>query len=213
MTKNNKQLKDREKILTYCTDKFHKEGFYKTSMDEVAKELCISKKTIYKHFPSKENLLEEICKCTTKEIYSSVDEIVDGEGNVVLKFVKLLNMNNNYTINISDKWLNDLKIHHPHILKTINENRTLKINGILSKLIKQGKKEKLIENYPATIIISTFIHSISAVMQPEFLINNKFTIQNAFKITYEMLLNGILTESGKDIFNKEKNLFAKEIKL
>ena len=182
-------------------------------MDEVAKELCVSKKTIYKHFPSKENLLEEICKYTTKEIYSSVDEIVDGEGNVVLKFVKLLNMNNSYTINISDKWLNDLKIHHPHILKTINENRTLKINGILSKLIMQGKKEKLIENYPATIIISTFIHSISGVMQPEFLINNKFTIQNAFKITYEMLLNGILTDSGKNIFKKEKNLFAKEIKL
>ena len=77
----------------------------------------------------------------------------------------------------------------------------------------QGKKEKLIENYPATIIISTFIHSISGVMQPEFLINNKFTIQNAFKITYEMLLNGILTDSGKNIFKKEKNLFAKEIKL
>jgi len=182
-------------------------------MDEVAKEMCISKKTIYKHFTSKENLLEEICDHTTKVIYNNVDDIVEGEGNVVLKFIMLLNMYSNFTINISDKWLNDLKVHHPHILKNINERRTDKINGILSKLIKQGKKEKLIENYPATIIISTFIHSISGVMQPEFLINNKFTIQNAFRITYEMLLNGILTQLGKNIFNKEKNLFAKEIKL
>jgi len=213
LDKTDRQIKDREKILIYSAQKFHKEGFYKTSMDEIAKELCVSKKTIYKHFPSKENLLEEICSHTTNEIYNNVDIIVDGDGNVVFKFVKLLNMYSNYTLNISDKWLHDLKIHHPEILKTINHNRTFKINGILNKLITQGIKEKLIENYPPQIIISAFIHSISGVMNPEFLINNKFTMQIAFKTTYEMLLNGILTGSGKKIFKKEKSLLAKEIKL
>lgn len=182
-------------------------------MDEISRDLCVSKKTIYKYFPSKENLLEEICNYTTKEIYGAVECIVDGDGNVVNKFVKLLSMYSNYTLNISDKWLNDLKVHHPHILKNIDEKRTEKINSILSKLIKQGKKEKLIENFPTNIIISIFINSISSVLQPEFLINNNFTMQNAFKITYEMLLSGILTDSGKKIFNKEKKILAKEIKL
>ncbi|MEZ4690703.1 MAG: hypothetical protein R3A12_11185 [Ignavibacteria bacterium] len=46
----------------------------------------------------------------------------------------------------------------------------------------------------------------------DFLINNKFTILNAFQIIYGMLLNGILTVRGKEKF-KTKVLLAKEIKL
>ena len=44
---------ERERILNYSINKFHAEGFYKTSMDEIARDLQISKKTIYKYFQSK----------------------------------------------------------------------------------------------------------------------------------------------------------------
>ena len=63
---NSDQIKqDRSKILEHSRKKFHAEGFYKTSMDEIAKDLHISKKTIYKHFPSKEELLRAITNDTT----------------------------------------------------------------------------------------------------------------------------------------------------
>lgn len=182
-------------------------------MDEIASELCVSKKTIYKYFPSKEKLLEEICSGTSCEIMQNVDEIIEGSGDVVVKFVKLLNMHGNFTMNISDKWLKDLTIHAPQIKKNIDEMKNKQINKVLTKLLEQGKKEKLIENYPAPIIIVTFTSSLMSVLSPDFLINNKFSMQNAFKITYEMLLNGILTETGKEKFKKTKTLLAKEIKL
>ncbi|MEO8665481.1 MAG: TetR/AcrR family transcriptional regulator [Ignavibacteria bacterium] len=204
---------DREKILKYSRQKFHREGFYKISMDELAGELRVSKKTIYKYFPSKDKLLEEICSDTSCDIMKNVDTILDGEEDVVVKFVKLLNMHSNFTMNISEKWLKDLSIHAPDIKKNIDEMKNSQINKVLRKLLEQGKKEKLIENYPVQIIIASFTSSIMSVMTPDFLINNKFSIQDAFKITYEMLLNGILTATGKEKFKKTKALLAKEIKL
>ncbi|MBK8554036.1 MAG: TetR/AcrR family transcriptional regulator [Ignavibacteria bacterium] len=204
---------DRLKILKYSRKKFHSEGFYKTSMDEIAGELHVSKKTIYKYFPSKEKLLEEICSDTSCEITDKVETIVEGNEDVVVKFVKLLNMHSNVTMNISEKWLNDLTIHAPQIKKNIDEMKNEQINKVLRKLLEQGKKENLIENFPTPIIIKVFNTALVSVLNPEFLINNKFSLQNAFKITYEMLLNGILTKSGKEKFKKTKALLAKEIKL
>ncbi len=204
---------DRIKILKYSRKKFHSEGFYKISMDEIAAELHVSKKTIYKYFPSKEKLLQEICSDTSCEIMSRIEAIIDGREDAVVKFVKLLNMHSNFTMNISDKWLRDLSIHAPDIKKNIDEMKNEQVNNVFTKLLEQGKKDKLIENFPTPIIIASFNSSLKAVLNHDFLINNKFSLQNAFKITYEMILNGILTDAGKSKFKKAKVLLAKEIKL
>lgn len=204
---------DRKRILTHTKNKFHREGFYKTSMDEIASELHVSKKTIYKHFPSKEKLIEEVCSDTSCEIMDKMEAILEVDDDVVVKFVKLLNMHSNFTVNISEKWLRDLSVHAPGIKKKIDSVKTEQINKVMKKLLEQGKKEKTIENFPSPIIIAIFNSSLMTVLNPEFVLNNKFSIQDAFKITYELLLNGILTETGKEKFKKTKALLAKEIKL
>lgn len=208
-----KATEEKEKILNYSRNKFHREGFYKTSMDEISSELHISKKTIYKYFPSKEKLLEEICSGTSCDIANRLDNIVDGNDNVVIKFVRILNFHSNFSRNISDKWLRDLSIHAPDIKKNIDEKKNERINKVVEKLLEQGKKEKLIEDYPSKLIILAFNSSLTSALNSDFLINNNFSMHDAFRITYEMLLNGILTEKGKIQFYKTKTDLDKEIEI
>ncbi len=213
MTADIKATEEKEKILNYSRNKFHKEGFYKTSMDEISSELHISKKTIYKYFSSKEKLLEEICSGTSCDIGNRLDSIVDGNDNVVIKFVRILNFHSNFSRNISDKWLRDLSIHAPDIKKNIDEKKNERINKVVEKLLEQGKKEKLIENYPSKLIILAFNSSLTSALNSDFLINNNFSMHDAFRITYEMLLNGILTEKGKVQFYKTKTDLDNEIEI
>ena len=213
MTADIKATEEKEKILNYSRNKFHKEGFYKTSMDEISSELHISKKTIYKYFSSKEKLLEEICSGTSCDIGNRLDSIVDGKDNVVIKFVRILNFHSNFSRNISDKWLRDLSIHAPDIKKNIDEKKNERINKVVEKLLEQGKKEKLIENYPSKLIILAFNSSLTSALNSDFLINNNFSMHDAFRITYEMLLNGILTEKGKVQFYKTKTDLDNEIEI
>ena len=49
----------KEKIIKKATDMFLKLGFKSVTMDDIACEMCISKKTIYKYFHNKEVLIEE----------------------------------------------------------------------------------------------------------------------------------------------------------
>ena len=213
MTADIKATEEKEKILNYSRNKFHREGFYKTSMDEISSELHISKKTIYKYFSSKEKLLEEICSGTSCDIGNRLDSIVDGKDNVVIKFVRILNFHSNFSRNISDKWLRDLSIHAPDIKKNIDEKKNERINKVVEKLLEQGKKEKLIEDYPSKLIILAFNSSLTSALNSDFLINNNFSMHDAFRITYEMLLNGILTEKGKVKFYKTKTDLDKEIEI
>jgi len=213
LTADIKASEEKEKILNYSRNKFHREGFYKTSMDEISSELHISKKTIYKYFPSKEKLLEEICSGTSCDIANRLDNIVDGKDNVVIKFVRILNFHSNFSRNISDKWLRDLSIHAPDIKKNIDEKKNERINKVVEKLLEQGKKEKLIEDYPSKLIIMVFNSSLTSALNSDFLINNNFSMHDAFRITYEMLLNGILTEKGKVQFYKTKTDLDKEIEI
>ena len=198
---------EKEKIIKHSQHKFLNEGFHKTTMDELARELQMSKKTIYKYFPSKEKLVEEI---TDDIIFSSDEEIkkiVEADENVVWKFVKVLKMYNNKTMQFSNKWQHDIQVHTPHIWKKIDNFRTEKIFSGLHKLLEQGKKEKLVLDFPNEIIVASFINTIRTVMNQDFIFRNNFSIQQAFYFTFEMLLRGILTKTGLEKYHKMKEEF------
>ncbi len=201
---------EKEKILKFSQKKFLNEGFYKITMDEIAKELQVSKKTIYKYFPSKEMLVEEISEDLISGINCQLDIIIDRKENVVVKFARVLNMYSNKMMYHNEKWYRDLQLHMPHIWHKIDKLRTDRVYSGLKILIEQGRKEKLIENIPSEIIITSFISTVRSIINPDFILKNKFSMQEAFKYTFEMALNGILTKHGKEKYLKTKELFQIE---
>jgi AcrR family transcriptional regulator len=213
MTEAAKKLEERyeekEKIMEYAHSRFVAEGFFRTTMDELANELGISKKTIYKYFPSKEKLVEEIAESIINQTTCDMKDVIDAETDVVSKFVKILDVYNSKIIRCSEKWYRDLQLHAPHIWKRIEKVRSEKIYDSLGKLIKQGKREGLIEGYPPEIVITSFIAMVRSVMNPEFVSQNKFTMKEAFEYSFEMLLNGILTTQGKEKYLSQRRRDAK----
>lgn len=202
---------DKDKILIFIRDKFWKEGFYKTSMDELAREMKISKKTIYRYFPTKEKLLEEICVKTFRDIDEQIESTIRAKGSVVYKFAQIINIQMKYFMHLSEKWSKDLKTQAPYLMKNVEEFRKSKIQSILAELIDHGKKDKIIEDFPTPIIILSFVATIHSVLDPDFLINNKFSFKQAISCSYELLMNGILTNKGKKEFKKIRINLKREI--
>jgi AcrR family transcriptional regulator len=203
--------KDNERILRYAQEKFQKEGFYKTSMDELARELQISKKTIYKYYASKEKLVEHIVLDKMTCDGHRIQEFLDRDENVVIKFIKILNLNRERFSCMSEKWFRDLQIHTPQLWQDMDKFKTQTIEQTMKRLIEQGKKEKLIENYPSEIIITCMIASVKAILNADFMMNSKLNVKELFNYTMELLLNGILTEKGKELYEKEKKEISNQI--
>ena len=193
---------DKTRILKFAESKYLTEGFYKTSMDVLASEMQISKKTIYKYFATKNHLVEAVAQDIMKYLSSNFDEIVNKDQNAVLKILSLLDFMGKSILRASDKWIVDIKEHKPVLWNKIDRFRSKKILVILSKIIEQGKNEGYIEDKPNEIIITIFIASIREIVNPAFLSENKFTIQDVLPVTFEILLKGILTEKGIELFYK-----------
>lgn len=199
---NHKNPDEREKILIHAQLRYLKEGFYKIPMDELAVDLRMSKKTIYKHFPTKEKLVEEVAHFTMGMISEKVDGIVSSNADSIRKISNLIELLGLFITHLSDKWLSDIRIHMPAVWERIDTFRTKKIYLVFSRIIEQGKEEKIFLDLPNEIIITMFVASLRAIVNPEFIYNNKFSHKDAMKIALEILFNGILSPKGKKLFKK-----------
>ena len=193
-------LNDKQKIIDYSGRVFFKEGFYKITLNEIASGLMISKNTIYKHFKSKDELLQEVVNVFLAGMYEGITKIAESNTNSVNKFISLLNFASGKLAQHSPKWHNDLKIYAPDLWQKIDDFRKERLHGFLSKVILQGQKEELVEKFPPPIIIEIFISSVRSVINPYFLTSSDLSYQLAEKSVFDILLNGILTKKGKKVY-------------
>lgn len=198
---------EKDKILYFTHAKFITEGFYKTTMDEIARDLQISKKTIYKHFQSKDELLDAVCDMRIDTMNEKIDEIVESTDDTISKFLKMINMNKAMMINCSQMWFRDLQVHAPHCLKKFEVVKDKKLMNVLTRLFEQGKKEKVIQSVPTQILITAMLGAIDSVTKGDFILNIKYSFHDAIRITAEIFFNGILTDAGKDKYANTKKLF------
>ncbi len=195
-------IDERTKILIHTQSRYLKEGFYKISMDNLAIDLRKSKKTIYKYFPTKENLVEEVVRFTMNIVSEKIDAIISSDSDVINKITGITETLGFFITQFSEKWLSDIKIHMPAIWEKIDNFRTKKIYTVFSKIIEQGKKEDIFLDKPNEIVITIFVASLRAIVNPEFLYHNKFSYKEAMYIAFEILFNGILTDKGKKLLKK-----------
>lgn len=198
---------EKEKIVISSRELFLKKGFSHTSMDEIARNLKISKKTIYKFFPSKKILLQETVVNFMETNNQLVQTIVSSNDNAVEKAYKLFNFIGVVLMNISENFISDLKNYAPNLWREIDKRRIKFLKENLTKIIIQGKEEGYFINESTSLIINTFISAIRGIVNPEIILRKNFSVEKTFKGSIKILMNGILTLKGKKVF-KSLNIGA-----
>jgi AcrR family transcriptional regulator len=198
-------MDEQVKIIEQIEDKLFSEGFYKTTMDDVASELGMSKKTIYKFFPSKEDLVMAIAKHFMNRMKSKILPALNSDKNAIEKLGELIKILAGASEKISKKRMEEMKRHFPAIWNEIDSFRTKMMFENITKVINQGKEEGLFIDYPTSIIMNMLVASIRSVVNPDFIMNNNFSIIEAARNAFKILIGGIVTEKGKKVFNQTIN--------
>ncbi len=80
MDKNLKRMATMHRMQTKGLELFYKKGFYNTSVDDILKELSLSKGAFYYHFPSKEDFFISIIQnLIVRKVYSLLIEPIEGK--------------------------------------------------------------------------------------------------------------------------------------
>jgi AcrR family transcriptional regulator len=198
-------VEEQNKIIEQTEEKFFRDGFYKTTMDEVAEELKMSKKTIYKFFPSKDDLVMAIAKHFMNRMKSKIVPALSSDKNAIEKLAELINILAKGSEKISTKRMEEIKRHYPGLWIEIDRFRTEMMFGNITKVIDQGKKEGLFIDYPTNIVMNVLVASVRNIVNPDFILNNNFSIIEAARYAFKIIIGGIVTDKGKKIFNQTIN--------
>lgn len=118
-------------------------GIRVTSMDDIASECNISKKTIYKHFESKKDLIDQIIDIQIKEFEYEVKNCSVNSSNAIIELNYFFDYFKEIISTVSSAFYRDIKRNYPINYEMLLKFKDCVIIPFLQKNILRGKKEKL----------------------------------------------------------------------
>lgn len=155
----------KEKIINKASEMFLKLGFKSVTMDDIAGEMCISKKTIYKYFCNKELLIEESTATVHKEIHEIINTIISKNYNAIEENFEIRKMFKEMFKSSDNSPVYQLKKHYPEIYETVIAREINECNSTFEQNIIKGIQQGL---YRKNINIKNYI---------QFYYNLVFTIR------------------------------------
>lgn len=136
-------IRMKKKIIEKATEMFLKLGFKSVTMDDIANELGISKKTIYKYFKNKEELVEEGTEMVSNKIDTKIAEIFSQKHNAIQENFEMRLMFKEMFQAADHSPAFQLKKHYPEIYEKMIQNEIEHCKTIFTQNIINGKAQGL----------------------------------------------------------------------
>jgi AcrR family transcriptional regulator len=131
----------KDQIVAKATEMFISFGFKNITMDEIAKEMGISKKTIYKFFENKEVLVNETILAIQKNWYEIFDQVMNQGLNAIQENLEIHNRFTSFFKNSDTSLIYQLKKYYPQVYENLNILESEEFARFLSLNIKKGIAE------------------------------------------------------------------------
>jgi AcrR family transcriptional regulator len=176
-------------------------------MDEIAREMGISKKTIYQYFENKDDLVHQwtqnfltqlaiSMKNISQEAKNAIEESLLNEENFIRMFTKM-----NPTI------FHDLKKYFPAINDLVKEFEKRTISQCVEKMIERGIDEKIFRSdILIPIVAKIHFHSMDLCFDYNEFPKDRFEITSTLREIQEMFLRGLCNEEGLKLLNQYRSL-------
>lgn len=189
-------------ILTH----YYANGYRKFTLDAVAHSTGISKKTIYKIFSGKEEILRTILIGKLNDAYNNLILLLQEKSSMIQKIYELSGIIEKYIFLFNEESLNHLKKEFPNLWTEIILFRKHKVVPLFYFLLNHAKKHNLIIGYSNELIIKLFSSSLDISVDKNFLSHNKFSQQSVYRDVFDILVNGLLTKKGKKLLAINKRM-------
>ncbi len=193
----------KEKILHKATDLFLNFGFKSVTMDDLAQEMGISKKTIYTHFANKTKLVEECTKQLFCSISEGIDHICSLHKNPIeelyeIKRFALLHLKNE---KVSPQY--QLQKYYPKIHDSIKKKQFNVMQECVVENIKKGINMGIYrDNLNLDFVSRIYFSGVTSIKDHKLFPVTKFPIVSLMDDYLEYHLRGIITPKGRQILNK-----------
>ncbi len=191
MVPNDNEL--RQTIVDLAYSKFSQHGFKKVTMDEIASELEISKKTVYKYFESKEAILEEIVNQRLKRGEAAFKTLLSEIGPADDKIKKVAEMFPRFVDPNWQRLMADVVHSVPSVSKKIQSILTYFITKVAPSIIREGQKEGTIKkDLNVDLFTIAYLGAAKELFNSDFLATHPVTEEAIPKQLFKIFMEGVL---------------------
>ena len=198
-------MKVQDKILSVCFDSFMKFGVKSVSMDDIAKQLGVSKKTIYSHFENKHNIVKEVVASFVEKDLDQVKNIVESSRDAIDAMISLASHVLKMLRSMSPTVTYDLQKYYPDIWQIVDNKHNIKLYDIILNNINRGINEGYYrKDIVPDIVAKFYIELTKAVADPTKFKEGSHEMSAIFKELIRYHLYSILTPKGIEYIKQQE---------
>jgi AcrR family transcriptional regulator len=205
--------KTRRRIIQAAGQMFFSRGFAKVTVDEIAAALGISKKTLYQHFASKEQLVRAVVRAMLDDTAACVEGLINDDGiEFIDKLTGLMRLITTRVAQISRPFADDMQKHAPELWQEVQEFRHKKVMANFGRLIRKGQALGLFrKDVDPGLLTVIYAAAIQGVVNPQTLAQVPYTAAELFQAVGRTMFIGILTEKAKILHHHKLKMLRKEM--
>ena len=193
----------KEKILKKAIDLFLSFGFKSVTMDDIANELAISKKTIYAHFSTKLKLVKATTFYVFEQINSGISDICTINQNPIEEVYLIKSLVTEQLKGEKNSPQYQLQKYYPKIFETLKQKQFESVNKCITANLKKGIEQGVYrKGIDINLITRLYFNGIMGIKNVELFPINEFNVTYLMDSYLEYHIRAIATEKGLEILQK-----------
>ena len=195
----------KEKILNGAVGLFMKYGLRSISMDDIARHLSVSKKTLYQHFADKEDLITVVLSAHIEENRKQYEAITENSANAIDELAQISQCLRKDMAETNPSVLFDLQKFHPKAWEAWLDHKNRYIRESVVRNIKQGVEEGYYRaEVNPDVLAATRIELISMGFDQNIFPPSTFRLAEVQSQLFDHFVYGLCTDKGKKLYQKHK---------
>ncbi len=190
----------KDDILKVATDLFLNLGFKSVTMDDLAHEMGISKKTIYEHYDHKTELVQEVSFSILHQIFDGVDAIIKENKNPIEELYDIKKYVLQHLKGEKSSPVQQLQKYYPKIYKAIQLKQYSYMQDCVCVNLSRGIEQELFrKNLDVNFVSRIYFIGITGIKDVSVFSTIEFPPAALHEHYLEYHLRGIVTSKGREI--------------
>ena len=195
------------RILEGAQKLFSRFGLKSVTMDDIAKDLGVSKKTIYQLYADKNDLVKAYMENEREDHTKNIEEIVKSSKNAIEEIILTMQFMSKTFNRINPNLFFDMQKYHPQSWAIFREFKEKFMTQLVIQNIEKGKSEGLYRSDISTKIMARFrLEQVEMAMNPSIFPADKYNHTEVQIQLLDHFMHGICTLKGHKLINKYKQI-------
>lgn len=193
----------KERIQQKANDLFRRYGIKSITMDEIASQLGVSKKTIYQYFSDKDELVDAVVSDTIAAAQDVCTENMKNSKDAVHELFQAMDLVTVIFTGMNPTMMYDLEKFHPGSYKIFLDHKNKFLFDVIKANLKKGMEEELYRSEINVEIITRFrLEGMTLAFNQDIYPASKFNLTEIHKTIIEHFLFGVASLKGYKLILK-----------